>query len=354
MDTLFNPDSSFLPRRNFLKLSGQALAALFWLPLAQQAPRMAKGFSPAEGLPGLGRVLGSSLAVHSDPNLSSKVNKYILRDQIIPIIGLAVSDDQKALTRVWYQVEQGYVYSGWIQPVENQLNPIIEDIPKTGRLAQVTVPIAKAVRYPVIPDYVAYRLYFGTTYWVTGFSRTASGRPWYHLFDDKSENTLYVNPEHLHLMDSVELQPLSTLVPPTLKRIEVRLQEQIVVAYEEDRVVLISRTATGARYGGKDFGTPTGRFMTNRKRPSRHMASNDNGDLNGFDLIGVPFVSYLTRSGVSFHGTFWHNDFGRPRSHGCINLPDSAARWIYRWTDPVVPFDQPHFEAREGTTVEVI
>ena len=62
------------------------------------------------------------------------------------------------------------------------------------------------------------------------------------------------------------------------------------------------------------------------------------GDIasSGFDLPGVPWVLYITKSGISFHGTYWHNDYGHPRSHGCINLTPQAAKWLYRWTSPVV------------------
>jgi len=41
---------------------------------------------------------------------------------------------------------------------------------------------------------------------------------------------------------------------------------------------------------------------------------------NGYDLPGVPWNSYITEEGIAFHGTYWHNNFGKPRSHGCINL----------------------------------
>jgi lipoprotein-anchoring transpeptidase ErfK/SrfK len=60
-------------------------------------------------------------------------------------------------------------------------------------------------------------------------------------------------------------------------------------------------------------------------------------DASIFDLPGVPWDTYITESGIAIHGTFWHNDFGAPHSHGCINLPPDAARWVYRWTSPAVP-----------------
>ena len=79
------------------------------------------------------------------------------------------------------------------------------------------------------------------------------------------------------------------------------------------------------------------------------------GDIaaSGFDLPGVPWVLYITKSGISLHGTYWHNDFGRPRSHGCINLTPQAAKWLFRWTMPTVPIDKEFVYGEVGTYVEI-
>ncbi|MBI3176443.1 MAG: L,D-transpeptidase [Chloroflexi bacterium] len=55
---------------------------------------------------------------------------------------------------------------------------------------------------------------------------------------------------------------------------------------------------------------------------------------NGYDLPGVPWVSYFAGNGAALHGTYWHNDFGTPKSAGCINLRPQDARWLFRWTLP--------------------
>ena len=62
------------------------------------------------------------------------------------------------------------------------------------------------------------------------------------------------------------------------------------------------------------------------------------GDItaSGFDLPGVPWVLYITKSGISFHGTYWHNDFGRPKSHGCINMTNADAKWLFDWATPTI------------------
>jgi lipoprotein-anchoring transpeptidase ErfK/SrfK len=79
------------------------------------------------------------------------------------------------------------------------------------------------------------------------------------------------------------------------------------------------------------------------------------GDIasSGFDLPGVPWVLYITEGGISFHGTYWHNDYGRPRSHGCINLTPQAAKWLFRWTTPSVPHDKELIYGYVGTKVEI-
>ena len=106
---------------------------------------------------------------------------------------------------------------------------------------------------------------------------------------------------------------------PERKRLEVDLARQWVMAYQDDTPVFMSRASTGLAMGNGESMTPRGRHKVFYKRPSRHMAAGDSAS-DGYDLPGVPWCSYFTTTGVAFHGTYWHNDFGRPRSHGCINL----------------------------------
>lgn len=55
-----------------------------------------------------------------------------------------------------------------------------------------------------------------------------------------------------------------------------------------------------------------------------------------FDFRDVPFVQYFTE-GFALHAAYWHDDFGTPRSHGCVNLAPIDAAWLFGWTDPDVP-----------------
>lgn len=52
-------------------------------------------------------------------------------------------------------------------------------------------------------------------------------------------------------------------------------------------------------------------------------------------LPGVPWTMFfIYETGVAFHGTFWHNNFGVPMSHGCVNMRNEDAKWLFRWVTP--------------------
>jgi lipoprotein-anchoring transpeptidase ErfK/SrfK len=171
------------------------------------------------------------------------------------------------------------------------------------------------------------------------------------LFDDKWDIFYYARAEAFRAISSEELQALSMHISPEQKRIEVDLDRQWATCYEDDRAVFVAKISSGLRLDTGGYWTPEGVFSTFYKRPSRHMVAGNRA--SGYDLPGVPWVSYITDYGISFHGTYWHNAFGAPRSHGCINMTSDAARFIYRWTTPVVPHDQTWVRVESGTRVQV-
>ncbi|HEY2979546.1 MAG TPA: L,D-transpeptidase [Anaerolineales bacterium] len=330
-------------RRDFLKLGGSGLLSLLvpW-PLLDAFPPDQQG-----------RVISAILWVYDQPSVKGKRVKMYWRDLILPITNVTISDDeQNPHNRVWYEIgTEGFAYSANLQPVRTLLNQPIYDIPVSGALAEVTVPYTDALEKPDKTSRAGYRMYYETVHWVMGTAiDAASGKVWYQVLDDKWKVRYYAPAEHLRIIPDEELVPLSTEVPDEKKRIEVSLDEQILSAYEYDNPVYVARVATGAVLRMGTYHTPRGLFMTYYKRPTRHMAA---GDItaSGFDLPGVPWVMYITESGISLHGTYWHNDFGRPRSHGCINLTPADAKWLYRWTTPAVAKGQEFAYKSKGTQV---
>jgi LysM repeat protein len=104
------------------------------------------------------------------------------------------------------------------------------------------------------------------------------------------------------------------------KQIVVVLSQQRTYAYEDGRLVREFIVSTGRA------ATPTvlGSYTIVRKLPSQRMTG------PGYDLPGVPWVMYFYQ-GYSFHGTYWHNNFGTPMSHGCVNMRTPEAEWLYNW-----------------------
>jgi len=333
-------------RREFLKLAQLSVASLCLTSL--------NGFVDLN--PDLlGRVTAGKVYSYQEPSLNSLNLKTYYKDTVLPIYEVTVGDGEPKHNRVWYRIGQGeFVHSGSIQPVKTRVNPVVEEIPETGVLAEVSVPFTEARWSPGKDQSFAYRFYYESTFWVTAALQDESGEWWYRVPDDKWINlTYYVLAKHLRVIPAEELTPLSPEIPYPSKRIEVRLADQVVIAYEMDHPIYMARAATGTQYSRGKFLTPTGRFRTFYKTPYRHMAA---GDLaaDGYDLPGVPWVCSFTEKGVALHGTYWHNDYGRPRSHGCVNLTPGAAKWFYRWTVPITPPDQQSAYNYFGTILDVI
>ena len=122
------------------------------------------------------------------------------------------------------------------------------------------------------------------------------------------------------------------------KWIDVSIRDQSLVAYEgtkADYVTLVSTGLAGLADPEKAPATVRGTFMIVTKHVSATMdASEDVSD--SYSLRDVPFVQYFHK-GYALHAAYWHDQFGKVRSHGCINLSPMDAAWLFEWTDPQVP-----------------
>ncbi len=121
------------------------------------------------------------------------------------------------------------------------------------------------------------------------------------------------------------------------KWIDVSILNQTLILYEGAEPVYVTLVSTG-RDGlgepGKTLSTPTGSFRVYQKHITTTMDS-DVAD-HEFELRDVPWVMYF-KAGYALHAAYWHDDFGRARSHGCINLAPIDARYVFFWSAPNVP-----------------
>jgi hypothetical protein len=131
--------------------------------------------------------------------------------------------------------------------------------------------------------------------------------------------------------------------PPSLKPgekwVDVNLTRQTLVAFEGTRQVFATLVSTGRKGKDKehDHQTPTGMWRVREK----HVAATMDGDGAAagdlpYSIEDVPYVQYFHES-YALHGAFWHDNFGRPQSHGCVNLAPSDAKRLFFWADPAVP-----------------
>lgn len=159
-------------------------------------------------------------------------------------------------------------------------------------------------------------------------------------------DTIFVGQQLNVAIDPSQVKPLPTATPAPVipqqgvlappapdtsgKRILVVLHEQMVYVYQDGVLLRQFLSSTGLP------ATPTvqGTFQIYIKYDAQEMIG------PGYDLPGVPWVMYFYR-GYALHGTYWHNNFGHPMSHGCVNLRTPEAEWLYEWA-PI------------GTTVTVV
>jgi hypothetical protein len=110
--------------------------------------------------------------------------------------------------------------------------------------------------------------------------------------------------------------------------VAVDLYEQLLVAYEDDRMVFATLVSTGL---------PRPSFSTNKglfriwARLRQDTMTGYMGLPDYYYLPNVPYVEYFD-GGISLHGTYWHDGFGYRHSHGCVNMSVTDAHWMYDFT----------------------
>ncbi|HEY5983673.1 MAG TPA: L,D-transpeptidase family protein [Anaerolineales bacterium] len=333
-------------RRDFLKLSAAGMLGAL-MAEAGVGRVLAKPRTQ-------GRMTLSGIGLYSEPAFKARKLHAYGRDDVVSITGEVAGEAGNPFNAKWYQLNgEGYTYSGWVQPVESVFQVPDYDIPVAGRLGEITVPYSITRLQPSVWAKNGYRIYYATTHWVTGVIANKHEKSvWYEIYDDHLHKTFYVDSADMRLVPYDELTALSPEVPNESKHILVDTAAQLVTAFVGEKAVLAARCSSG----GKGTKTPLGEFLTYHKGPTIHM-TNDGaaGAGQGYDLPGVPWVTFFTGTGVSFHGTYWHNDYGTPRSHGCVNLLPEDAKFLYRWTNPLVPVDTRYLHLPgTGTRVEIV
>lgn len=327
-----------ITRREFLKYSAANLGGLAMLPLLSK-PSLLQGFT-------YGRVAADQISIYSRPDDTSTIVRQAYRDDLVNIYEDVISDYGPGYNPLWYRVWEGFIHSARVVKVQTRLNQPLSEVPKSGLLAEVTVPYTRTYHYhSAIGFYPIYRLYYGSVHIICGIEEGPDGQPYYRIRDEllaaDGEN-YYAQAAHLRFIHPEEYSPLSESIPPEDKYVEVSLETQTLKAFEGSREVLNTKISSGIGTPSpnkKDPGTdtPRGEFFIKRKIPAKHMGGGDfSDDIYYYVLPGVPWASFITDP-VAFHGVYWHNNFGSVMSSGCINMRTEEAKWLFRWSTPVCP-----------------
>ena len=126
---------------------------------------------------------------------------------------------------------------------------------------------------------------------------------------------------------------LGEMTNNTNKRLYVDLTQQKILAFEGDRMVYDFPVSTG-----KWYLTPTGEFRIWTWLRYTRMSGGSKANGTYYNLPNVPYTMFFANAqvpkyrGYGIHGAYWHNNFGVPMSHGCVNMREADVAKIYEWT----------------------
>ncbi|MBN1122776.1 MAG: L,D-transpeptidase [Anaerolineae bacterium] len=348
--------ASALSRRAFLRSIGLIglAAALARVDAVRADSGVTSSYRRWDG-ESLARIAAPVQDAFSLPRTASRVTASLPQDTIVRVRDVGEGEATYPNNNLWLDTRYGYLNAAFLQPIDYHLPVRPDPDLGAGRWAEVIVPFTDTYWRPVrhYQRDVAARAHYRSVFFVTELLEGPDGRSWYKV--EELYQTTYILATHVRLLPADHFTPLSPDVPPEDKRLEADLTQQMLTAYVRDRAVWTHPISSGA----PGWETPAGEFTIFEKRISSHLIPYlvEPESPRYYNLPGAPYVCYFTGTMIATHGCTWHNDYGRPVSHGCLNLPPEAARWVWRWTTPVATPDSLSVtppEGETGTRIKVI
>ena len=361
----------YFTRRDFLKAGALGAGALVLKPWLRWSEMQAE-WPDAERL---GRVCVGKIDIRSRPSADAPSVGVVYEDAVLPWLREVVGEATVVShSRRRVETPDGYIYAPNLQPVRNQPNQAVPELPQTslgkGLWAEVTIPHTqiflenKTPSSPWLRDLVEYnitpRIYYSQILWIDDIQTNSSGQVLYRVNERYGYGDLFwAAAEAFRPLTNEELTPIHPEVENKKVVIDVTPNRQMLSCYEGNSEIYTCLISSGAVWnaGGErveEWGTPLGPHPIWRKAISFHMSGGTTG--GGYDLPGIAWTTLFMGEGVAIHSTFWHNDFGTPRSHGCINCAPDDAKFIFLWSLPQIPYDPGDVTVQMpgGTIVEVI
>lgn len=342
--------SKKVSRRDLLKgvvCFGGAMAFYPWLEVKAQTNNF-------PGSDKLGRVCSPVVKMRARPSINAQEVGVLYEDTVVIWLREVVGEIPAGMLNAkWIETPDGFIYAPSLQPVKNIENSIVPTFPTTslgkGFWAEVTVPFVdldlnnRAAGAPWLKEASHPRLYYSQIIWIDDLKTGADGEKYYRVNERYGYGDIFwANAKAFRPLTEIDLEPISPDIDNKMVYVDVTPTRQFLTCLENGVEVYYCQISSGAKWNSsgqieKSWGTPPGVHRTWRKQISTHMTGGTAG--GGWDIPGVGWTILFSSNGVAIHSTFWHNDYGTPRSHGCVNVKPEDAQWIFRWTLPVVTID---------------
>lgn len=304
------------------------------------------------------------------PSTSGEILGKLYEDTVVVWLREVIGEyDPYLLNQRWVETPEGYIHLPSVQPVGNRPNTPLESLPQTslgvGMWAEVTVPYVDIylanppARSPWVKEVPRPRLYYSQVMWIDDIKVNSSGQVLYRVNEQYGSygDIFWAAAEAFRPITEEEIAPIHPDAAD--KRIVIDLNYQTLSCMEGKDEVYFCRISSGAKYDAEGnvvdkWATPPGEHLPWRKVLSLHMSGGSSGA--GWDTPGIPWNIIFDPHGSALHATFWHNDFGTPRSHGCVNARPEDAKWVWRWSLPKLPLvpGDVSISGPGGTVIQVV
>lgn len=363
----FNLDMSHknkLSRREFLKLSALALGGAALIG-RQSTGSLLKGlnlfqedttiFPEAQWL---GRMCvgepGANVSMMSEPSAFANEVRKVYFDEVLTWNREVIADpvDANKINQRWVETPEGYIYADYVQKVRLDRQTPLEELPlnesgERGMWVEITTPYSgldltkpqSSYQY-WIRSTIRPRIYYSQVFWAFDVRRHPDTGDVQYCLTQKYgalPDVYWVNADVCRPITAEEAGPIHP--DAENKKVVVNINYQTMSCYEGDEEVYFAKVTTGG-WNSEDekWSTPVGTHTIWRKSLSIHMSAG--AAVGNYDIPGIPWSTFFDINGAAIHSTFWHNYFGSgPRSHGCVNCRPEDAKWVYRWTQPAVPYE---------------